>query len=152
MYVKSPDRPVHDQLAISLLQHSSLLTRLAFRQAHTDMSRSEASILATLGRGPQRITALAEQEGLAQPTVTVLVRDLEGRGYVKRERDLADGRVVLASLTEAGERALAAFRDSYRPLLVSCLAALPSAQLEALEAAEAALGTLIELLQEAASR
>ena len=58
-----------------------LLSRLVFNQGKLGLTRSESSLLATLRGGPQRITALAELEGLAQPaTVTVLVKRLEQRG------------------------------------------------------------------------
>lgn len=141
-----------DRLSVSLLQQASLLTRLVFRQVRSDLSRSEASVLATLGDGPERITSLAEQEGLAQPTVTALVGSLERRGWVERRRDPADGRAVLARLTEDGRAALARFRDAYRPLLQASLAALPAEQVAALEAASGALDALVDVLQGEVSR
>jgi hypothetical protein len=65
-----------DELAVSLAQQAAALSRLVFNQAELGMTRSESSLLVTLRGGPQRITALAEIEGLAQPTVTVLVKRL----------------------------------------------------------------------------
>ena len=60
-------------------------------------------MLRTLTDAPRRITDLAELEGLAQPTMTLLVQRLEQRGWVERKRDSDDGRVVLVSLTDAEE-------------------------------------------------
>ena len=49
-----------DELAISLAQQASSLSRLVFRHGNLDITRSESSLLATLESGPQRITGLAE--------------------------------------------------------------------------------------------
>jgi DNA-binding MarR family transcriptional regulator len=152
MSIRSPSAAALDRLSASLLQQASVLTRLVFRHVDTELSRSEASVLATLEHGPQRITTLAEQEGLAQPTVTALVGNLERRRLVSREGDPADGRVVLVTLTEAGRVALAEFRDSYRPLLHRCLAGLPPEQLAALEGATEALDELIDVMHEELAR
>lgn len=144
--------PILDSLSVSLPQQASLLTRLVFRHAGADLSRSEAGILATLERGAQRITTLAEHEGLAQPTVTILVDRLEGRRWVERGHDPEDGRAVLVSLTDPGRDALARFRGAYRPLLRSHLTSLPARQVRALDAAGEALESLIEALQREPAR
>lgn len=65
---------------------------------------------ATLGslqrRGPQRITALANAQGVTQPSMTQLLRRLEDAGLVTRVADPTDGRVVLVELTAAGDETL----------------------------------------------
>src|SRR3954454_20069690 len=99
-----------EYVAEHLLAHAALLTRLLVREVRPDVSRTEAGVLRTLTDAPRRITELAELEGLAQPTMTLLVQRLEQRGWVKRERRADDGRVVLVSLTEAGSATLAEFR------------------------------------------
>lgn len=136
-----------DLLAVELIQQSSLLTRLVFARLDVELSRSEASLLARLEAGPQRITALAELDGLAQPTVTLVVKRLEREGLVVRERPLDDGRVVLVSLTPDGRTALETVRHRYRERLRTCLAELPAEELAALERAAAAMTALIERLQ-----
>jgi DNA-binding MarR family transcriptional regulator len=141
-----------DELAATVLQNASLLTRLLFRHVSAGFSRSEASMLATLGSGPKRITTLAEYEGLAQPTVTRLVEHLEKHGWVTRERAPEDRRVVLVSLTADGRDALNEFRARYRPLLRVCLAALPDEQVEDLERAAGAMAALVSELQKAGAR
>lgn len=136
-----------DQLAVSLVQQSALLTRLVFMRLDVQQSRSEASLLARLEAGPERITVLAELDGLAQPTVTLMVKRLEAEGLVSRERALDDGRVVLVSLTAAGRAALELVRRRYRERLQACLADLPSEDVIALERATEAMSSLIERLQ-----
>ena len=97
-------------VASELLPHAALLTRLVIRQMTGPLTRTEAGMLNTLSDGPRRITELAELEGLAQPTTTLLVKRLEDRGWVAREREPGDGRVVLVRRTDAGAAALDAFR------------------------------------------
>jgi DNA-binding MarR family transcriptional regulator len=149
---KAPPEHALDELAVTLLQNASLLTRLLFRHAEAGISRSEASLLARLEGGPERITTLAEHEGLAQPTITRVVEQLEKYGWVRRERAPEDRRVVLVSLTTDGRGALREFRARYRPLMVACLAVLPDEQVEALEGATDAMAALVSELQKGGAR
>src|ERR1700733_2780668 len=102
-----PDlEPLIDQVSAELLPRAALVLRLLARELHGELSRSEAGVLGTVTDCPQRITDLAELEGLAQPTMTLLVKRLESRGLVSRERQPHDGRVVVVSITRAGSEAL----------------------------------------------
>lgn len=149
---EAPREHALDELAVTLLQNASLLTRLLFRRAEAGISRSEASLLAGLENGPQRITTLAEYEGLAQPTITRLVEQVEKYGWVRRERASEDRRVVLVSLTTGGREALREFRARYRPLLLGCLAALSDEQVSALESATEAMAALVSEMQKGGTR
>jgi DNA-binding MarR family transcriptional regulator len=137
-----------DVVAGQLLSNAALLTRLLVRQLDGELSRTEAGLLSTLARGAQRITALAELEGLAQPTMTSIVKQLEQRGLVRRERQADDGRVVLVNLTKAGSVALEDYRARARAVLGTYLAEIPDEQVEALAAATDALARLVALLQQ----
>jgi DNA-binding MarR family transcriptional regulator len=135
-----------DALAAELVPAASLVTRLLLRRA-APMSRSEAGVLRELLAGPRRITALADLEGHAQPTITLLVKRMEEKGLVVRARDPDDGRAVLVSLTEAGAAAIDDVRASYRAVLRDHLAAMTDEHLAALMTATTALETLIDALQ-----
>jgi len=77
------------------------------RRIPRDMSLTAISTMATLDRtGPRRTTDLAAAQGVAQPSMTSLVNNLEKSGYVERRADPSDGRAALVALTRAGERAL----------------------------------------------
>ncbi len=141
------DTQALDQLAVTLVQQWSLLIRLVFVRLDVQLSRSEASLLARLEAGPERITLLAELDGLAQPTVTLMVKRLEAEGLVSRQRAADDGRVVLVSLTVAGREALERVRLRIRERLQACLANLAGEDLVALEQAAEATTSLIERLQ-----
>ena len=132
-----------------LLTRVALLTRLLTSQLGGELSRTELGLLSTLSGGPRRITELAELERLKQPTMTLLVQRLEQEGLVSRERHADDRRVVLASLTEAGSRALEEYRAQARATLGAYLAEMPDEQVEALVAATETLEQLVTVLQRA---
>ena len=140
-------REAVDAVATALVPAASRVTRLLLRQAPHGVSRSEGGVLSALSRGPRRITELADLEGHAQPTMTLLVKRLEERGWVARDRDPADGRVVLVSLTDTGKAALEDVRAAYRTVLRDHLAAMSDEQIAALLTATEALDALLHSLQ-----
>jgi DNA-binding MarR family transcriptional regulator len=141
-------REAVDAVATALVPAASRVTRLLLRRAPQGVSRSEAGVLGALSGGSRRITELADLEGHAQPTMTLLVKRLEQRGWVARDRDPADGRVVLVSLTEDGTAALEDVRAAYRAVLRDHLVALSDEQLAALQIATEALESLLDALQQ----
>jgi DNA-binding MarR family transcriptional regulator len=144
-----PDRSDRiDYVSRELAPGAALLTRLLARQVVSELSRTEAGLLRTLSGGPRRITELAELEGLAQPTTTLLVQRLEQQRLVAREGDPQDGRVVLVNLTETGSRELDDYRAQASATLRSCLDRMPDEQLEALAAATETLTQLVAVLQQ----
>lgn len=135
-------------VAAVLPQHAARLSRMLWRHADDEISRTEAGVLSTLYDGPRRITDLAEIEGVAQPTMTVLAGKLEERGLVSRQRDTSDGRVVRVDITDEGRVALDRLRAQYRDVLGERMASMSSKEVAALRAATDALGGLIESLQQ----
>jgi DNA-binding MarR family transcriptional regulator len=135
-------------ISTQLLPRSGLLTRLLAKQLRGPLSRSEASLLNTASGIPRRITELAELEGLAQPTMTLLVKRLEHNGLVTRERQADDGRVVVVRLTESGHAALEDYRAQASAALGTYLAEMPDSQIEQLAAATEALAQLVTILQQ----
>ena len=104
------------------------LTRLAMRRGGKprDISFTTASTLSRLEHeGPRRLTSLATDEGVAQPSMTQLVQRLERQGLVERNRDPGDRRVVWVGITEAG-RALLADRRARRAQELADAARHPS--------------------------
>ena len=151
-----PERPTSsaqalDLVADTLLGRTSRLTRLLMRSGSRELSRTEAGLLTTLTDGPKRITELAETEALAQPSVSKLVDNLEGRGLVARQRAAEDGRVVLVSIS-AEERRLKSVRGHTRSLLRRTLSELEDEDIDALVAAGDVLERLIGMLQRVETR
>jgi len=141
-----------DYVSSELLPRAALLTRLLVRQLGGELSRTEMGLLKSLGGGSRRITELAELEGLAQPTITILIKQLEGKGLVRRARQSGDGRVVLVSLTESGNVALEDYRGRLRVVLGGYLAEIADEQVEALAAATETLAQLVGILRQRPAR
>ncbi len=132
-------------LADELDAHVSELWRTMGRAAHGELSRTAASVLATLREaGPQRITALAAAEAVAQPSMTALVGRLERDGLAERVADPDDARAVLARVTDRGRDRLDARRAARAARLQERLDALDSDEREALAAALPVLHKLTE--------
>jgi DNA-binding MarR family transcriptional regulator len=127
----------------------ALLRRLLVRHLRGELSRTDAGVLSTVSDGPRRITELAELEGLAQPTMTLLVKALEQKGLVTRERHADDGRVVMVHLTEAGAVALRELHAQASATLHAALTGSSDEQVDALIAATESLQALIILLRPA---
>jgi DNA-binding MarR family transcriptional regulator len=137
-----------DYVSGELLPRAALLIRLLVRQLGGELSRTELGLLKALGGGPRRITELAELEGLAQPTITILIKRLEEQGLVTRTRQSGDGRVVLVDLTESGNVALEEYRGRVRAVLGGHLAEISDEQVEALATATETLAQLVDVLQQ----
>ena len=146
---RAPTRSTQiDYVSTELLPRAALLTRLLFRQIDAELSRTELGLLRTLSDGPRRITELAELEGLAQPTMTIVIKQLEQEGLVQRERRSDDGRVVLVDLTESGRVALEDYRERVRETLGAYVAEISDEQVDQLAAATETLAQLVTLLQQ----
>ncbi len=71
----------------------------------SELSSHQASILDHLDEiDPMSMTALAGHMGVTVATMSLAIDRLEGRGYVRRDRDPKDGRRVLLRATPAGVR------------------------------------------------
>ncbi|HWD96534.1 MAG TPA: MarR family transcriptional regulator [Acidimicrobiales bacterium] len=135
-------------VAGQLLARAAALARLVAKQVGGELSRTEANILNTLTFGPRRITELAEFEGLAQPTTTLLVKRLEDRGWVRRERQNYDGRIVMVSVTTVGAETLEIYRSQFGEALRADLAETATdEEIASLISATATLESLIVHLQ-----
>src|SRR4051812_6171172 len=81
------------------------------RTRSRELSLTAASTLATLERtGPRRLTDLAMNEGVTQPSMTAVVSQLSDLGFVERRADPDDLRVVLVAITANGRRQLRGMR------------------------------------------
>jgi DNA-binding MarR family transcriptional regulator len=138
-----------DYVAEHLPSRAALLVRLLVKQVRSrEISRTEMEVLSILTEGPRRITELTELEGIAQPTMTLLVRRLQEKGWVKREGLPDDGRVVMVSLTEAGSAAQQRFRTQFLQAMRTDLRELSDQELQALAAATETLSSFVDDLQQ----
>jgi DNA-binding MarR family transcriptional regulator len=135
-----------DEIAVALQQRASALSKLFLNRTSVPVSRTEASVLSTLAQQPRRITDLAAREHVTQPGITLLVNRLEQRGWVQRQPDPADRRVVMVALTEEGHGALRRLRAEYQALLHEEMATLSDEDVGTLARAIEILDGLLERL------
>jgi DNA-binding MarR family transcriptional regulator len=137
-----------EYIASSLLSRAAVLVRLLVKQVRIqEISRTEGEVLGILSDGPRRITELAELEGVAQPTMTLMIKRLEDRGWVERAGLPQDGRVVMAVVTDSGRAVFEAFALQFRTAMRTDLEGLSDAELGALSAATETLGKFVDVLQ-----
>jgi DNA-binding MarR family transcriptional regulator len=99
------------------------------REDDPDLSQHERQLLhhvpADVGIA---LNALAKHLALPKSTASVLVKDLERRGFVRRRRDTADERRLAIVLTPEGARRVAADRILEPDRLAAAIATLPRAE------------------------
>jgi len=74
-------------------------------QRDAGISHFEYQVLAGLSMAPERTRRMSELAGFAESSLSRLshtTRRLEGKGWIRRTPDPADGRYTLAILTDAG--------------------------------------------------
>ena len=142
-----------DYVAEHLLSRAALLVRLLVKQVRSgEISRIEMEVLSILRERPRKITELTELAGIAQPTMTLLVKRLREKGWVRREGLPEDGRVVMISLTKAGSTAQEKVRAQFLAALRADLQELSDQQIKELSAATETLSSFVDDLQQRAGR
>jgi DNA-binding MarR family transcriptional regulator len=106
-----------------------------------------AAILKIQGEPGQSVTALAAQLGMRQSNTSAVVRDLVGRGLVRREKSPTDQRAVLLYPTELALRNNQIVEESWSATLGAAVLRLSPEQRGAILGAAEALGTLEEELR-----
>jgi DNA-binding MarR family transcriptional regulator len=122
------------------------LASLFIRQRPRNISLTAASTLDAVARtGPRRLGDLAINQGITQPSMTALVRQLAELGLVERRADPEDGRVVLVVITPAGRRHLADRRRAAAASFSALLGQLSAEEIATLVAAVPAINHLLDL-------
>lgn len=137
-----------DEIVEGLPQRASMLSRLFLAHCGLGISRTEAGVMHALSLRPRRVTELAACEGVTQPAISLLANRLERRGWVQRNADPEDGRVILLSLTEEGHAVFDRLRGEFRAVLHDEMAALDPDDVAALARAIEILDGMIDKLQD----
>jgi DNA-binding MarR family transcriptional regulator len=97
-------RLANDAWEALLSAHARLMRQFAAEDIWQDLSMREYDVLYTLSKcsEPLRIGELHRHVLLSQPALSRMVDRLVERGFVERCPDLADGRGIRLSLTDAG--------------------------------------------------
>lgn len=98
-----------EQIAADVLRTIPPVMRMVateLRQAEHAMMPTQISVLEALRQQPFNLSRLAELHAVSLPTMSSTVSKLVAQGWVARNRSQTDRRVVLLSLTPAGETVL----------------------------------------------
>jgi DNA-binding MarR family transcriptional regulator len=94
------------------------LTRIAALETRNEAPAAQWRTLSILQtEGPRRLGELATMSRVTQPGMTRLVGQLADAGLIARESDPADSRASIIKITDAGARAIAAWRVQLRDAL-----------------------------------
>lgn len=122
-----------------------LLRRLRTEDDPLGLTGPQLSALSVVVfRGPVSLGELARAEQVRPPTITRLVRRLEEEGYLTRERDPEDRRVVRVRPTERAVRLLEEGRARRVDALAGELGSLGREEVRTLREAVDILETLVE--------
>ena len=134
--------------AVRLVQATSRFVRVAGHLPELRFSTVAWRTLAALERGGgARVSGIAKQQRITQPSATSLVNRLAGEGWVERTPDPADGRASLVTITAAGSRALADYRGDVAARLEPLIRSLSDADRAALAAATGIIDRLAASLE-----
>ena len=98
-------------------------------QASVGLSAAQLFVLAELGKTPElSVTELADRTRTHQSSVSVVVSRLVDAGFVARERDAADARRLMLTLTRNGRAALQKSPEIAQERLIAVVDALPAAE------------------------
>jgi DNA-binding MarR family transcriptional regulator len=122
-----------DELGAAMVELSMLLRRAILPP---QISLTQASTMLILrDDGPKRITTLADEVRVTQPTMSGLIMGMERLGWVRRCAEGTDRRVVIVRLTEAGGNVLRDLEAERNRILLADVMALPDTDRAALAAA-----------------
>lgn len=98
--------------AVERVRHACRPRFVEDPEGGTRVSAHQGRVLAFLDEeDPAMVGELAEHLGVTASTMSLNLRRLEAAGYIRRERDPADGRVMNVRLTVSGARAREAHQD-----------------------------------------
>ena len=122
----SSTRLADAEIAASLRLSATRLARRLRQEAHSGLSPSLQSALATIyHHGPLTLGALAEREAVAPPSITKVVAKLEAQQLVQRTPDPTDRRFSHVQTTPEGDAFVAEDRRRRTAWLAAQVADLP---------------------------
>ena len=99
------------------------------------LSIGEMHTIECIGRGGAKgrsATEISQELNITLPSVTAVVKRLEKKGYVAKEKDPGDGRMVHITLTAEGRRADIAHRWFHRRMIASIRQGMDESEQEVL--------------------
>lgn len=101
--------------------HKKLKKPLQIEAEKLGLTYTEVQVLYHLTQGEKNVTSLAKLVDVNKSTMVEVLDKLDRLGYISRERDAEDRRVVRVKITESGEKILEQVRARYKDLINSLL-------------------------------
>jgi DNA-binding MarR family transcriptional regulator len=101
--------PNADEIARRTLEIIPFVMRVMnaeLRSAHLDIISSHMGLLGMLSARPHTLSEMARAMSVSAPTMSNTITTMETRGWVERERDTTDRRVVYVRLSDEGRAIL----------------------------------------------
>lgn len=99
----------------------------------SDITNNDMHIIEAIGVAePRNMSEIAQRLSVTVGTLTTNMNGLEKKGYITRERGLADKRVVYVILTEKGRKAFYHHRDFHKRMIKSIVKDLSEEEMEVL--------------------
>ena len=142
----SPDTSTLNHLLVRLFNEIlSIEGRVLCQGRFSDLSMRDMHLIEAIGDGDgTRMSDLASFLSLSMGTLTVAVDHLIEKGYVCRERNPRDRRVVLAALTRKGRQAFAHHAKFHQEMVDETIARLSPEETDILIRAMAGLTSFFE--------
>ena len=112
------------------------------------LSLSEMRAIECVGSGRlngRTITEISQELGITLPSVTAVIKRLEQKGYVAKEKGRSDGRMVHITLTPEGRRADIAHRYFHRRMVNAVRQSVDESEQDVLLRAMEAINEFIRL-------
>ena len=127
-------RPTSRSLPIALLRaRETVMARFRPLLAERGLTEQQWRVLRVLDEaGPLDATEIAESSCILTPSMTRILRTLEGRGMVRREKHATDGRRSLIHITDSAREAIGAAAPESNRVYAELVAAFGEAQMDQL--------------------
>jgi DNA-binding MarR family transcriptional regulator len=101
--------------------HKKLKKLLQIEAEKLGLTYTEVQVLYHLTQGEKNVTSLAKLVDVNKSTMVEVLDKLDRLGYISRERDAEDRRVVRVKIKESGEKIPEQVRARYKDLINSLL-------------------------------
>lgn len=127
-------RPTSRSLPIALLRaREAVMVRIRPMLAERGLTEQQWRVLRVLDEaGPLDATEIADQSCILTPSMTRILKALEGRGMVRREKHATDGRRSLIHITEAASGTIRAAAPESNRIYAELVAAFGEEHMDAL--------------------
>jgi len=84
-------------------------------------------------KGPKKMHELADAFNMTRANTTILVDNMEKKGYLERERSNEDRRVVYVHITKKGKKLCESIVNNFSNMVADFLARVPKDDIEVIE-------------------